>query len=94
MIMRSYTVCAEPIGQIDSAFSAGIRVYIGWIRLSVQRVMLPIERSAQIWQRELMRVRRKNMQKSVDNMQFWVYTSIMLLRNTECAVRTASGGAA
>lgn len=33
------------------------------------------------------------MQKSVDNMQFWVYTSVMLLRNTEYDVRAASGGA-
>ena len=93
MIIRSYAVCAEPVGQTGSAFSAGTRGFDGQIRLSVQRVMFPIERSAQIRRRKLMRVRRKNMQKSVDNMHFWVYTSVMLLRNTEYDVRAASGGA-
>ena len=93
MIIRTYAVCAEPVGQTGSALSADIRFSDGLIRLSVQRAMLPIERSAQIRRRKLMRVRRKNMQKSVDNMQFWVYTSVMLLRNTEYDVRAASGGA-
>ena len=93
MIIRSYAVCTEPVGQTGSAFSAGTRGSDGQVRLSVQRAMFPIERSAQIRRRKLMRVRRKNMQKSVDNMQFWVYTSVMLLRNTEYDVRAASGGA-
>lgn len=94
MIMRSYAVCAEPVGQTGSTLLADFRIVASLIWSLAQRKTVPIERSAQIRRRKLMRVRRKNMQKSVDNMQFWVYTSVMLLRNTECAVRTASGGAA